>query len=298
MQEGSLRVDANINLHVDTSQGQIATPIVEIKNMNSFRAVERALTYEAQRQYDEWRETGQTLGQVPKQTRGWDDQAQVTRPQRHKEESSDYRYFPDPDLVPVRVSSDEVEAVRATLGELPAALRSRLESAHGLDPYDADVLVNQGRLLVDYFEQAATLSGDPKRASNWIQQDVLRTLNELGTSIESFPVSAEGLAELLKAVKEGDLDTSRAKDVFQHMVDQGASVSASMQALGIEKVSADALVDLCRDLLQQNPKIVQDVRDGKKQALGALIGQARKRNPNANPARVREILAELIEELS
>ncbi len=127
MQEGSLRVDANINLHIDTPQGVVATPIVEIKNMNSFRAVERALTYEAQRQHEVWRETGQKLGDVPKQTRGWDDQAQVTRAQRHKEESSDYRYFPDPDLVPVRSSPADIEQVRAELGELPAPLRARLQ---------------------------------------------------------------------------------------------------------------------------------------------------------------------------
>ena len=145
MQEGSLRVDANVNLHVETPHGTVATPIVEIKNMNSFRAVERALAYEAERQYQEWRDTGKKLGEVPKQTRGWDDQAQVTRAQRHKEESSDYRYFPDPDLVPVRVTQEEITAARAALGELPAALRERLVSTYGLDLYDADVLVNQGR---------------------------------------------------------------------------------------------------------------------------------------------------------
>ncbi len=123
--------------------------------MNSFRAVERALAYEAQRQYEVWRETGQRLGEIPKQTRGWDDQAQVTRAQRHKEESSDYRYFPDPDLLPVCVSEAQVETERAALGELPAALRTRLQDQYGLEPYDADVLVNQGSGLVEYFEEVA-----------------------------------------------------------------------------------------------------------------------------------------------
>ena len=124
MQEGSLRVDANVNLHIDTPQGKIATPIVEVKNMNSFRAVERALAYEAQRQWQEWQETGHKLGDVHKTTRGWDEASQTTRPQRSKEESSDYRYFPDPDLVSVTVSNAEVERVQAELGELPAALRT------------------------------------------------------------------------------------------------------------------------------------------------------------------------------
>ena len=123
MQEGSLRVDANVNLHIATPQGLVATPIVEIKNMNSFRAVERALDFETERQYGVWRQTGQKLGDAPKQTRGWDDAAGVTRGQRSKEESSDYRYFPDPDLVPVTVTPAEVEEVRSELGELPAALR-------------------------------------------------------------------------------------------------------------------------------------------------------------------------------
>ncbi len=128
MQEGSLRVDANINLHIDTPAGRAATPIVEVKNMNSFRAVERAMTYEAQRQYAIWQETGKRLGEAPKSTRGWDETTQTTYLQREKEESSDYRYFPEPDLVPVTTTDAEVERVRASLGELPAALRCRLGS--------------------------------------------------------------------------------------------------------------------------------------------------------------------------
>ncbi|MEX2091381.1 MAG: Asp-tRNA(Asn)/Glu-tRNA(Gln) amidotransferase subunit GatB, partial [Pirellulales bacterium] len=174
MQEGSLRVDANINLHIDTPQGKVATPIVEIKNMNSFRAVERALDFEAPRQFREWQETGRVLGESPKQTRGWDDEAGITRAQRSKEESSDYRYFPDPDLVPVSFSPAEITAATASLGELPAALRGRLESEYGLPRYDADVLVNQGRSVVDYFVAVAMACQDGKAASNWVTQDVLR----------------------------------------------------------------------------------------------------------------------------
>ena len=143
MQEGSLRVDANINLHLDTPAGKVATPIVEVKNMNSFRAVERAMEYEAERHFQVWQETGQKLGDVPKQTRGWDDVANITRGQRHKEESSDYRYFPDPDLVPVRTSEQQIAAAKASHGELPADLRHRLETTYGIKPYDSDVLVSQ-----------------------------------------------------------------------------------------------------------------------------------------------------------
>lgn len=294
MQEGSLRVDANVNLHVATPEGTVATPIVEIKNLNSFRAVERALAHEAERQYAQWQATGQRIGDVPKQTRGWDEQAQVTRPQRHKEESSDYRYFPDPDLAPLTVQPEEVEAIRAALPALPAARREHLQTHYGLDPYDADVLVNQGAALVDYFEQAMALGADARRTSNWLQQDVLRTLNERGLTIEQLPVTAAGLAELLGCVAAGELDTTRAREVFQHMVETGDTVAAARKALGIVTVAGDELLELCRTLVAEHPNIVRDVRGGKTQALGALIGKARQRNPNVDPARVKAICSELI----
>ncbi len=203
MQEGSLRVDANINLHVHTPEGKVPTPIVEVKNMNSFRAVERAMIYEAPRQYEAWQETGKRLGQAPKETRGWDDAAQMTLPQRSKEESSDYRYFPDPDLVPVTISDEWIERARGSLGELPAQLRTRLEQTYGISPYDSDVIVNQGRPLVDYYIELADGCGDGKLASNWIQQDVLRTLNETQAAIGHYPVSASALADLIRRCAAG-----------------------------------------------------------------------------------------------
>jgi len=297
MQEGSLRVDANVNLHIDTPQGRIATPIVEIKNVNSFRAVERALEYESARQWDVWQETGQKLGDVPKQTRGWDDVAMITRGQRHKEESSDYRYFPDPDLAPVRVTRERVERVRAELGELPAALRTRLETTYNITPYDSDVLVNQGRPLVSYYTELAALISDGKVASNWMQQDVLRWLNDNSLTIDKFPVSPAGLAELIGAVKDGVIETSRARDILTEMITSGKSAAEVMQARGIEKVDESALYALCDELLQANPKVIADVKNGKLQAAGALVGQAKKRNPNVNPGRVREIIAELVAKL-
>ncbi|HVU88654.1 MAG TPA: Asp-tRNA(Asn)/Glu-tRNA(Gln) amidotransferase subunit GatB [Pirellulales bacterium] len=295
MQEGSLRVDANVNLHLVGEKGEkIATPIVEIKNMNSFRAVERALAYEAARQYDVWRETGQRIGDVPKQTRGWDDTANVTHGQRHKEESSDYRYFPDPDLVPVTVKPEEVELIRGELGELPAQTRSRLENTYGISAYDSDVIVNQGRELVSYFVDVADTAGDGKMASNWVQQDVLRLLKELGTDVEHFPVRPWALADLLKKIKAGEVDTTRGREVFALMVSAGKSLDEAMKELGIEKVDESALVELCKQLVANNPKLVADVKAGKMQAAGAFVGQAKKANPNVNPARVREICLELI----
>ena len=297
MQEGSLRVDANINLGIPTDDGEIRTPIVEVKNMNSFRAVERALAYEAERQYQVWQETGHRIGDVPKQTRGWDDQTQVTKGQRSKEESSDYRYFPDPDLIPVTVSEEQIDEVVKKQPELPAALRERLQANYKLSHYDADVMVNQGRALVDYFIEVADRSQDAKRATNWVQQDVMRTLNENGIGIDEFPINAERLAELVLAIKNGELDSSRSRDVFQFMMDEKSDLQAALKALGIEKVDDSVLVDLCRTLLEANPKVVADVQAGKQQAIGALIGQAKKQNPNVNPGQVREICLQLIQEM-
>ena len=265
--------------------------------MNSFRAVERALAYEAQRQAAIWEEKRITMGGPGghKTTRGWDENAQITRPQRTKEESSDYRYFPEPDLLPVTTTDQQVEAVRSALGELPAELRQRLEQTYGLTPYDAEVLVSQGRALVDYFEATARACGDAKAASNWIQQDVLRTLNEQQATIDAFPVAADALAHLIDLVRDGKLPGSRAREVLGEMIARGKSVEQAMESLGIEEVDTSELEELCRELLDQNPKIVAQVREGKLKAAGALIGQARKRNPNVNPADVQKICLAMIQ---
>lgn len=299
MQEGSLRVDANINLHIPSEEGEkIATPIVEVKNMNSFRAVERALLFEAERQWKIWQETGQRLGDLPKQTRGWDEQAEITRAQRSKEESSDYRYFPDPDLVPVEVATEEVEEVRNSLEELPADMRRRLIKEQGIARNDAEVIVSQGRLFAVYYETLAQACGDGRQASNWVQQSVMRAINEQETDIESLSrtLPASSLAELLRAITKGEIDNNRAKDVFTKMQERGLNVPSAMSELGIVQVDEGDLVELCRSLLEDNPKIVADLKEGNLKAAGALIGQAKKRNPNINPGRLREICIDLVKQ--
>jgi aspartyl-tRNA(Asn)/glutamyl-tRNA(Gln) amidotransferase subunit B len=295
MQEGSLRVDANVNLHIPQPDGRVAkTPIVEIKNMNSFRSVERALAYEAVRQWEEWQATKAELGTTPKQTRGWDDPVGVTRAQRHKEESSDYRYFPDPDLVPVTVTAAEIATARAAMGDPPTVLRKDLETKWKISAYDADVLVNQGRELVAWFEELATLVGEGKVASNWMQQDVLRTLNERGGTIAEFPVRPAAVADIIGRVQKGDFDTSRGREIFAEVLVSGRAVEDVVASMGIAAVSEDDLVALCRELLAANPKIVADVQGGKEQAAAGLIGQAKKKNPNVNPGKVRQICIDLI----
>jgi aspartyl-tRNA(Asn)/glutamyl-tRNA(Gln) amidotransferase subunit B len=199
MQQGSLRCDANVNVHI----GDAATPIVEIKNLNSFRAVERAIRYEAERQYEQFRQDGKKLGDpgVSKVTAGWDEARGRTVVQRRKEEAADYRYFPEPDLVPVVVTETMLEEARAELGELPAAQLVRLQKEYGLSEYDAGVLTREGRAFVAYFEEAARLSGDAKATSNWTTNEVLKTLNERKASIADFPISAQALGELIKEVR-------------------------------------------------------------------------------------------------
>jgi aspartyl-tRNA(Asn)/glutamyl-tRNA(Gln) amidotransferase subunit B len=293
MQEGSLRVDGNVNLHIDKDGQRIATPIVEIKNMNSFRAVERALDYEAERQYRQWQETGRRLGDAPKQTRGWDDAAGVTRGQRSKEESSDYRYFPDPDLAPVTTTPEQIDQVRESLGELPADFRLRLRDGYQLSDYDADVLVNQGRAVVDYYLAVAEASHDSKAACNWVTQHVLRELKDGETSIDQFAIPAPRLAAMIVAINDGRLPSTRASEAFQLMLAQGCAVDAALTELKIERVDESALIALVESLLAANPKTLADIRAGKLQAAGALIGQAKKQNPNVDPNRVRELAIEL-----
>ena len=298
MQEGSLRVDANVNLHIDDEGKTYATPIVEVKNMNSFRAVERALEYEVQRQWGDWQRTRVQKGEAPKQTRGWDDEKGVTIPQREKEESADYRYFPDPDLVPLKIARNKVEAARAQLGQLPAELRGSLQVQHGLKLYDADVIVSQGRELVDYFLKAVSEGAPAKRISSWLQQDVLRTLKEKDWTLAQLPVNASKLAELVKAIEAGGLDTTRGREVFQYWIDHPeANLDAAKSALGIASVDRSEIEDLCRQLLAENPHVVQQFRDGNTKALGALMGQAKKKNPNADPRLVRELCEKFIGEM-
>ena len=289
MQEGSLRVDANVNLHLVRDGKTLATPIVEIKNLNSFRAVERALQYEANRQYHAWQQNGLLIGQYPKQTRGWDDHSGATTLQREKEESADYRYFPDPDLAPVVIAKSEIESARAELGELPQSQRVRFVNEYAIKLYDAEVIVSQGREVAEYFEAVIANGGSAKRAAAWMQQDVLRTLKELQISVRDFAILPSTLAELLKAIESGKLDTTRGREVFQKLLnDPKQTVDAIIEALGIVAVDADAIETLCRELLAANPDVVEKVQAGNAKAIGSLVGQAKKKNPNADPRQIQD----------
>ncbi len=296
MQEGSLRADANVNLHLQRDGQTVATPIVEIKNLNSFRAVERAVLYEAKRQFEVFQETGLTIGQSPKQTRGWNDAAGETEMQREKEDSADYRYFPCPDLVPVVLGESEIERARTAATKTPAVVRKSLVETLALKPSEAETLIQQGRGVVEYFEEMVEAGASPKRATSWMLQDVLRYLNESNTPIESYPIAAESLAKLLMAIETGKLDTTRGKEALGKMISQpGLSAEKAIESLGIEQVDTSELESLCKQLLAENPDVIEKFRAGNNKALISLVGPAKKKNKNVDPRQVQEICQRLIE---
>ncbi|HEY2155495.1 MAG TPA: Asp-tRNA(Asn)/Glu-tRNA(Gln) amidotransferase subunit GatB [Isosphaeraceae bacterium] len=295
MQEGSLRCDANVNLHIEKDGKTIATPIVEIKNLNSFRSVERALNYEAERQYEQWKRDGLTIKDAPKETRGWSDPEGVTKVQRRKETAADYRYFPEPDLVPVVVDEAWVARVRASIGELPTARRARFESEYGLSPYDANVLVEQGQEVADYYDAVAKASGNPKLASNWIQQDILRVAKERKLTLDRFPVRPETLADLIGRVGRSELNTNQGREVLAKLIDGEGTLDAIIEAGGYRMVSdRDAIAAAVDAALAANPKALEDLKGGKKKpeaVKGFLRGQVMKQTGGkADPAVVGEVL--------
>lgn len=302
MQEGSLRCDANVNIHVHSDDGKrIPTPLVEIKNLNSFRGVELAIEYEAKRQFAEWKKTGKTFGEVAKETRGWDAERGVTFGQRGKEEASDYRYFPDPDLLPVRVSEELLEEVRASLCEFPADKRARFEAAYQIPAYDAAVIVAQGNAFADYYEELATACGEGKPAANWLTQDVLREMNDRKLTIGEFAqlICPTALASLLRKVAAREITTNSARSVYAEllaMTDAGrASTVADVERIIAEKnlaivSDAGAIERAAEEILAKNEKAVQSFRGGKENAVGPLIGQVIRAVQGADPKIVREVL--------
>jgi len=289
MEEGSLRCDANVNIRV----GDDYTPVAEVKNLNSFRGVESALAYEAERHYREYLKTGLTKRDTPKITVGWDADKGVTVVQREKEEAHDYRYFPEPDIPPVVVSREYVEEVRRTIGELPLARRERFMRELGLGEYDADVLT-QEKALADYFERTcAAAKAGVKRCANFVINDVLRAVNERGIPVEEFPVPPEELARLVEFVEQGRISNSVARDkVFPEMVAAGKSADEVIREKNLERVSdVSALEEVVSRVVEANPRAVEDYRAGKKKAIGFLMGQVmRETKGRADHAVVMKLL--------
>ena len=220
MQKGHMRFEPNVNLHISRGGEEYKTPISEVKNLNSFRALERSVEYEAERQLDEFLETGVTMAMGNKRTFGWDDANQVTVLQREKEEAHDYRYFPDPDLVPVEMSQEWLGEIKGRLPELPLARQMRFAEEYGLSEYDAGVLTAE-RGTAEFFDEVVKAGADAKRACNIITQTGLKIANEKGVGVDGLGVSAEAAAELAKMVDEGQVSATAAAVIFEQMVETG-----------------------------------------------------------------------------
>ncbi|WP_339730002.1 Asp-tRNA(Asn)/Glu-tRNA(Gln) amidotransferase subunit GatB [uncultured Gimesia sp.] len=298
MQEGSLRCDANVNLHVHQENGDtVPTTIVEIKNLNSFRGVEQAIEYEVQRQWKEWQQTGLAMEKMSKETRGWDADRGITLEQRGKEDAADYRYFPDPDLAPVTVTDAEREHVANELCERPAQRRARFEESYQLSAYDAAVIIDQGMAVADYFETVAEGCDNGKQAANWVTQDVLRELNDRGVEISEFPIQPKVLAALLQKVNAEELTIKSGRTVFQELLNHSDGIPGVEQIQSIVDDKGLALVSdtgeldsIVQAVVDKNAKAVADFQSGKQAAVGALIGQVMREIKGADPKVVRELL--------
>jgi len=295
MQKGHMRFEPNINLVITKDGAEYKTPIVEIKNLNSFRALERSVDYEVQRQLDEFLETGKTMETGNKSTRGWDDANEVTVLQREKEEAPDYRYFPEPDLVPVELTEQWVADIRACLCELPINRQMRYVNDYKLSDYDAGVLTAE-RSTAEFFDEAVKAGGEPKRVCNFITQDLLKLANERGSSVAELGIPPENIAELAKMVDEGAVGTSGANKAIEIMARNPEKTTKEVveEHNLIQKSDAGELETIVDEVLAENPKTVEDVTSGgkkSKKARGFLLGQVmQKTKGRANPKVVSEIL--------
>ncbi len=285
MEEGSLRCDANVSVRRNE-----ADPLgvkIEVKNINSFRHVQRAIEFEIERQTD-LLSRGAAL---EAETRLWDTASGRTLSMRSKEEAHDYRYFPEPDLPPLLVPEEWVAAIRGTLPELPEQTRRRFVAHYSLPPYDAGVLT-QSPALAAYFEATAAAAGNPKSASNWIMGEVLGRLNAEGQTIGSLRVTPESLASLIRLVDSGRITGPTAKQVFDRMFAEGADPEAVVAAEGLGRIEdASAIEELVAGVLASNPKAVEQYRAGKRQTFGFLVGQVMKASGGkADPEKAAEAL--------
>lgn len=285
MAQGSMRCDANVSIR-PVGQKEFGTR-TEIKNINSFKFVEKAINHEVQRQKDVLEDGGR----IVQETRLYDADRDETRSMRSKEVANDYRYFPEPDLLPIVIDDAYIDAIRATLPELPDTRAARFVSDYGLSEYDAGVLVAT-REMADYFETTAKLSGDSKLAANWVSQDLQALLNKHSWELSDSPIQAERLATLIQRIKDNTISGKIAKTVFEAMLDDNSDVDAIIEAKGLKQVTdSGALESLVDQVIANNPDQVQQYRDGKVQVIGFLVGQCMQLSKGkANPAQVNEIL--------
>ncbi|RIK93380.1 MAG: Asp-tRNA(Asn)/Glu-tRNA(Gln) amidotransferase GatCAB subunit B [Proteobacteria bacterium] len=286
MEKGQFRCDANVSLRVHGAP-QLGTR-TELKNLNSFRFVEEAIWAEIHRQA-ELLDAG---GAVVQATMHYDEGRRTTRVMRLKENSDDYRYFPDPDLVPLVIAEAEIDAVRAALPELPEDRRARFEREHGLSAYDARLLT-ESRALADFYEAAAQSSGHAKAVANWMLRDVLAQLKEQGRDIDETALAPDALAKLVALVEGGRVTAASARPLLAELMERGGDPEALVRERGLEAVSDTGLLEAAADeVIAANAAVADQVRAGEEKGLNFLMGQVMKRTQGkANPKAVREILA-------
>lgn len=289
MEEGNLRCDVNVSIRKGKNES-FGTK-VEIKNVNSFRYVEKTISYEIQRQA-ELLDKGEPVIQ---ETRLFDPSIGITRPMRKKEEANDYRYFPEPDLRPLKLSDSYIEKIKDSLPELPDSKRNRFMKDYGLSFYDADVLSSDIDIS-SYYEKLTAYISNPKIASNWMQTEVLRVLNENKCSIEGFDMCHEKLGELIKFVLDGSINQTTAKDIFEKMLSTGENAKHIIERDGLAQISDSGEIEkIVDEVLLGFPQQVEQYKKGKDNVLGFFVGQVMKKSKGkANPSLVNELLRKKI----
>ncbi|MCR2807798.1 Asp-tRNA(Asn)/Glu-tRNA(Gln) amidotransferase subunit GatB [Paenibacillus soyae] len=287
MEEGSLRCDANISLR-PWGQEKFGTR-AELKNMNSFRSVQRGLEYEQFRQA----EILDSGGEVVQETRRYDDAVGKSFSMRGKEEAHDYRYFPDPDLVRLHISEEWKQSVRASIPELPDARKARYTADYGLPAYDAEVITSSKK-LADFFEDSLNYTKDAKAVSNWIMGDLLGYLNSNGLELSDVKITGQGLGEMIGLLESGTISGKIAKTVFKSMLESGKRPQQIVEEQGLVQISDEgALLAVVDSIIEKNPQPVEDFKSGNDKAIGFLVGQIMKETKGkANPALVNKLLVD------
>ena len=287
MEEGSLRCDANVSIR-PVGQKEFGTR-AELKNLNSFKFIQKAIEYEVDRQ-TKLLDQGDTVKQ---ETRLYDADRNETFPMRSKEEAHDYRYFPDPDLVPIMIDEAWVEELRKTIPELPEQKRERFVKSYKIPEYDAGVLTSS-KPLADYFEQCTALFPQPKTISNWMMGDLLRELKKDDRNIVDCPVSPSALVDLLKLIESGTISGNIAKGIFEEMYQTQKSAGSIVEEKGLKQITdSSAIEKIVAEVLQANPSQVEEFKGGKEKVLGFLVGQVMKASKGkANPGIVNKLLKE------
>ena len=289
MEEGSLRCDANISLR-PRGDKEFGTK-VELKNMNSFKAIEKALAYEQKRQ----RKMIENKEEIVQETRTWDEDKNKTISMRGKEEANDYRYFPEPDLVPLEINESWENEIKEKLPELPSVRKKRLIEDYDLPEYDADVLTDS-RQLADLFEECVSEYQDAKEVSNWIMGEFLRLVNEEKLDVENTKITGKLLGKMLNMMDNGVISSKIAKTVFEEMFYSGKDPEKIVEEKGLKQISdEDELEQLVDQIIEDNPEVIEDIRNGKDKAVGYLVGQVMKETKGkANPQMVNKMFREKI----